>query len=98
MSRARRFRLGRRAFLRGAASTVIGLPLLECMLNDSGTAFADGSALPCRFFLFFSPTSLGHLPKRRTLAGSDDSGKRGVPLRLALLARPALTTRRSERS
>ncbi len=49
---------GRRGFLRGAAATVIGLPLLDCMLNESGTAYADGSDLPCRYFMFHTPTSL----------------------------------------
>ena len=51
-------KMTRRFFLRGAAATTIGLPIFECMLNDSGTAFADGSELPCRFVLFFCPTSL----------------------------------------
>ena len=49
---------GRRGFLRGAAATVIGLPLLDCMLNENGTAYADGSPLPCRYLLFHTPTSL----------------------------------------
>ncbi len=48
----------RRAFLRGAAGTVIGLPLLECMLDGNGLAHADGSELPCRWFLMHCPTSL----------------------------------------
>ncbi len=51
-------RTSRRAFLRGAAGTVIGLPLFEYMLNANGTAHADGTELPCRYILFFSPTSL----------------------------------------
>lgn len=51
-------KLGRRGFLRGAAGTVIGLPLLDYMLNSSGTAYADGTEFPCRYVLFFSPTAL----------------------------------------
>ena len=48
----------RRTFLRGAAGTVLGLPLLEVMLDTHGEALADGSALPCRYFLSQSPTAL----------------------------------------
>lgn len=51
-------KLGRRAVLRGALGTVIGLPLLERMLRSDGEALADGSPLPCRFVVFQCPTSL----------------------------------------
>ena len=48
--------LSRRTFLRGAlqggATIAIGLPMLDVMLNDSGTALADGTALPERFGTF----------------------------------------------
>lgn len=54
----RRMRLGRRAFIRGAFGTAIALPTLECMLSSNGTALADGSALPKRYFLMHCPTSL----------------------------------------
>lgn len=53
-----RLRLNRRAVLRGAFGTIVGLPLLECMLNENGTALANGNALPCRYFLLHCPTSL----------------------------------------
>ncbi|MCA9618691.1 MAG: DUF1552 domain-containing protein, partial [Myxococcales bacterium] len=53
-----RFRLSRRAVLRGAFGTLVGLPLLECMLDERGTALASGGALPCRYFLAHCPTSL----------------------------------------
>ena len=46
----------RRSFLRGAfqgSSVVIGLPLLESMLNCNGTALADGNNLPTRFGVWF---------------------------------------------
>lgn len=49
---------GRRAFLRGAAGTVIGLPLLDSMLDVNGVAHADGTELPCRYFMMQCPTSL----------------------------------------
>ncbi|MCA9621611.1 MAG: DUF1552 domain-containing protein [Myxococcales bacterium] len=48
--------LDRRTLLRGllgGAGVSVGLPLLEAMLNDSGTALADGSDLPCRFLMFY---------------------------------------------
>lgn len=51
-------RLTRRRLLRGACSTVVGLPLFECLLNEHGTAYADGEELPKRFVLFYCPTSL----------------------------------------
>lgn len=49
---------GRRMLLRGALGTAIGVPLLEMMLSENGDAYADGSALPCRYLLVHSPTSL----------------------------------------
>lgn len=55
---SRRFSLSRRAVLKGALGTAIGLPLLECMLDGNGTAHADGTSLPKRYFLFYCPTSL----------------------------------------
>lgn len=42
--------------LRGAvagATAALGLPALEAMLNPHGTAHADGTALPCRFGVWF---------------------------------------------
>jgi hypothetical protein len=41
-----------RGMLRGSA-VALGLPMLEAMLNDNGTALAAGSALPVRYGLFF---------------------------------------------
>lgn len=49
--------LSRRTFLRGSvaggAGIGIGLPLLDAMTNLSGTALADGSALPLRHVTWF---------------------------------------------
>lgn len=48
--------LDRRTVLRGmlgGATVAIGLPLLDVFLNDSGTALADGGALPVRFGTWF---------------------------------------------
>jgi hypothetical protein len=49
--------MDRRTFLRGTlaggAKIAIGLPLLEAMLNNSGTALAQDRPLPKRFGVFF---------------------------------------------
>ena len=45
-------RLSRRRFLQGTlegGAVTIGLPLLNCFLNDSGTALASGAPIPMRF-------------------------------------------------
>jgi hypothetical protein len=48
-----------RGMLAGGAVTV-GLPILDCMLNENGTAFADtGAALPTRFAAWYWPLGLG---------------------------------------
>lgn len=47
--------LSRRTLLRGVlggASVAVALPILDAMLDGNGEAFADGSALPCRFVTF----------------------------------------------
>ncbi len=48
----RPFRLHRRALLQGTGAT-LALPILECMLNSNGTAFAQGMALPKRYVTFY---------------------------------------------
>ena len=50
------FTLNRRTLLKGSAAgltAAIALPKLEAMLNDSGTAYADGTEFPVRFGLWF---------------------------------------------
>lgn len=47
-----RFRLSRRAVLRGAGA-LVALPALEAMLGTDGTAWADGTPLPLRLGVFF---------------------------------------------
>jgi len=52
----KRFKLNRRAVLRGmlgVGGAAIGLPMLEAMLNESGTALADGHDKPIRFLSWF---------------------------------------------
>lgn len=48
--------LSRRTMLRGVmggAAVAVGLPILDIMLNDSGTALAGGSPLPVRLVTWF---------------------------------------------
>lgn len=48
--------LGRRTLLRGMAAgggVILGLPLFEAMLDENGTALADGNDLPMRFVSWF---------------------------------------------
>lgn len=55
----------RRSFLRGSvggAAVSVGLPLLDCFLNNSGTALASGAPIPVRFGSWF--WGLGHTPGR----------------------------------
>ena len=48
-----------RGVLAGSAVTV-GLPILDCLLNENGTAFADtGAPVPTRFATWFWPLGLG---------------------------------------
>ncbi|MBT4741092.1 MAG: twin-arginine translocation signal domain-containing protein, partial [Rhodospirillaceae bacterium] len=57
--------LNRRSFLRGTAAgsaVAVGLPFLDCFLNDSGTALASGAPIPLRFGSWF--WGLGHTPGR----------------------------------
>ena len=57
-----RHELNRRSFLRGTglsgAAICIGLPALDCMFNDSGTAYASAATarrpIPTRFVLWFN--------------------------------------------
>ena len=60
-----RRRLSRRTMLKGllgGAAVSVGLPALEIMLNDHGTALASGGGLPLRFGLFLWAN--GILPPR----------------------------------
>jgi Protein of unknown function (DUF1552) len=64
MKKSRVQQLGRRQFLRGAISgmgVIVGLPILDCMLNENGTAFGaelGGGALPPLFGTWFWPLGL----------------------------------------
>ncbi len=53
-------KLPRRMFLRGLGGTVVGLPLLEAMLDSTGRAHADGTGdVPCRYVLGFGGFTMG---------------------------------------
>ena len=55
-TRHSKWSVSRRALLRGtlgSASVLLGLPLLEAMLNGNGNALADGTPLPKRFGVWF---------------------------------------------
>lgn len=53
-------KLDRRTFLRGLGGVTLGLPVLECMLNGNGTAYAQSAGpLPKRYAVVFAGQSLG---------------------------------------
>lgn len=45
------FRMNRRALLKGIGGIAVALPALDIMLNSSGTAYADGTAIAKRYFV-----------------------------------------------
>lgn len=61
-------RLNRRTVLKGVGGAVVGLPVLECMLDGHGEALAQsGAGLPKRYAIVFAGQSLGgdNFPKDR---------------------------------
>jgi hypothetical protein len=64
--------LSRRAMLRGLGGVVVGLPVLECMLNGRGDALAQtGGALPKRYAIVFAGQAIGgdEFPRDRQRIG-----------------------------
>jgi hypothetical protein len=56
----KKIRLSRRTMLKGAFGAAVGLPVLECMLNEHGTALAqNNAALPRRYAIVFAGQPLG---------------------------------------
>jgi hypothetical protein len=56
----RAIRLQRRTILKGLGGAVVGLPLLECMLDEHGVALAQNAApLPKRYAIVFAGQALG---------------------------------------
>jgi len=77
--------LTRRRLLRGmlaGGAVSVGLPILDCVLNENGTAFADtGAPLPSRFASWFWPCGFGEGDWRPRTAGRDYE----LPVQLAAL-------------
>lgn len=65
----------RRAALRGVmagGAVTLGLPILDCMLNENGNAFAaTGAPLPTRFASWFWPLGLGEAEWRPPTVGKN---------------------------
>jgi hypothetical protein len=64
----------RRAVLRGmfqGAAVTVGIPLLDCLLNDNGTAFADGTPIPLRFGTWFWGLGTNKELSTPTVVGAD---------------------------
>ena len=56
----KKVRLSRRTILKGIGGAAVGLPLLDCMLNEHGTALAQNNAtLPRRYAIVFAGQALG---------------------------------------
>jgi hypothetical protein len=55
----RKLILPRRTLLRGLGGVAVGLPVLECMLNGNGDAYAQAGALPKRYAIVFAGQAIG---------------------------------------
>lgn len=92
---SRRFSLPRRTFLRGilagGVSIAVPLPRLGGMLNECGTAYADGEKLPLRFGTWFFGN--GVIPDRWVprLTGSGDEWQLSEQLAPLLDVKPYLS-------
>ncbi len=67
-------RLARRTMLRGAlrgTAVLLGLPILDIMLDDSGTALAQGEALPRCFGVFHWGLGINHQAWVPSTTGKD---------------------------
>jgi len=67
-------KFGRRKLLRGmlnGAAVSVGVPLLDCFLDNNGTALASGAPIPFRFGTWF--WGLGHNPNRAIKPGEGTS-------------------------
>jgi len=72
--------IDRRRVLRGIAAggglATLGIPILETMLNDRGTAFASGELLPTRFGVWYWSGGIMHEHWNPTRTGPDFDLKR----------------------
>jgi len=67
-------RINRRRVLRGmlsGATVSVGLPILDCMLNTNGDAFAAGQEIPPRFVTWFWGLGFGEQQWRPKATGAD---------------------------
>jgi hypothetical protein len=64
--------------LLGGALVTVGVPLLDCLLNDNGTALASGAPLPLRFGTWF--WGLGFQPGFGISGPQMTLGKEALPL------------------
>jgi hypothetical protein len=55
----RKLILPRRTLLRGLGGVAVGLPVLECMLNGNGDAYAQAGELPKRYAIVFAGQAIG---------------------------------------
>jgi hypothetical protein len=55
----KKVRLSRRTVLRGLGGVAVGLPVLECMLDNHGEALAQSVPLPKRYAIVFAGQALG---------------------------------------
>src|SRR6266498_5951621 len=55
----KKIRLSRRTVLRGLGGVAVGLPVLECMLDNHGEALAQSVPLPKRYAIVFAGQALG---------------------------------------
>lgn len=55
----------------GGATVAVGLPILDCLLDDGGTAWASGQALPVRFGTWFWGLGVTEDRWRPTKVGAD---------------------------
>ncbi|HET7545669.1 MAG TPA: hypothetical protein VFK05_37635, partial [Polyangiaceae bacterium] len=55
----KRLILSRRTVLRGLGGVAVGLPVLECMLDGNGDAYAQEGQLPKRYAIVFAGQTIG---------------------------------------
>jgi len=55
----KKVRLSRRTVLRGLGGVAVGLPVLECMLDNNGEALAQSVPLPKRYAIVFAGQAIG---------------------------------------
>jgi len=55
----KKFILPRRTLLRGLGGVAVSLPVLECMLNGNGDAYAQTGELPKRYAIVFAGQTIG---------------------------------------